>query len=86
MSLKVTFVEEEILRANRNNRKGNTQSGKLMRGKFYEQFSIDKMINEAVNKKAAVKAFYKEIEDLKKARRIRERTNVKDNFIEINCD
>ena len=58
----------------------------MMRGKFYEQFGINKMISEAVNKKSAIRAFQREIDELKKARRIREKTNIKDNFIEINCD
>ena len=44
-----------------------------MRGKFYEQFQIGKMITEAVNRRAAVRAFNKEIEELKRARRIREK-------------
>lgn len=58
----------------------------MMRGKFYEQFGINKLISEAVNKKSAIRAFQREIDELKKARRIRENANIKDNFIEINCD
>ena len=85
-SLRAFFVEEEIMKNNRANRKINPAQTKLMRGKFYEQFQIGKMITEAANKKAAVRAFNKEIEELKRARRIREKQNVKDNFLEINAD
>lgn len=55
-----------------------------MRGKFYEK--VEKRVNEAVNKKAEMRKVNKEIADLKRARRIRERTNIKDNFVALNVD
>ena len=43
-SLRAFFAEEEMMKNNRANRKVNPQSSKLMRGKFYEQFQIGKIL------------------------------------------
>lgn len=50
---------------------------------------IDKLLSNSesmASKKASIRAFYAEIEELKKLRRIRDKNNVQDNFIEINCE
>ena len=70
----------------RDNRKklGGGTSIKLMRGKFYEQ--VDKRVAEAVNKKAEIRKVNKEIADLKRARRIRERANIDIDYVHLNVD
>ena len=70
--LTVNFTEEETMRENRK-RMGGTSSIKLMRGKFYEQ--VEKRIENAVNKKAEIRKVNKEIADLKRQRRHRERAH-----------
>ena len=55
-----------------------------MRGKFYEQ--VEKRINDAVNKKAEIRKVNKEIADLKRQRRVRERANIDIDYIASNVD
>ena len=80
----VNFLEEEQIRENRKNRRANPQSVKLMRGKFTEE--IDRRIHAATNFKAGIKRENAMIRELKQARRIRERTNIKDDFVVINIE
>ena len=80
----VNFVEEEAMRDNRKNLKGNSKSVKQMRGKFYEV--IDKRIAEAVNFKKEIQKVNKEIKDLKRARRVREKANVDFDYIKKNTE
>ena len=68
----MNFTEEETMRENRK-RMGGTSSIKLMRGKFYEQ--VEKRIENAVNKKAEIRKVNKEIADLKRQRRHRDRAH-----------
>ena len=80
----VNFTEEEQTRDNRKNLRANGQSIKLMRGKFYEQ--VEKRINDAVNKKAEIRKVNKEIADLKRQRRVRERANIDIDYIASNVE
>ena len=57
-------MEEDAMRENRKNLKGNSKSIKLMRGKFYER--VEKRIAEAVDKKAEIRKVNREIKDLKR--------------------
>lgn len=72
------------MRDNRKNLKGNSKSVKQMRGKFYEV--IDKRIAETVNFKKEIKKVNKEIKDLKRARRVREKANVDFDYIKKNTE
>ena len=83
-NLTVKFVEEEEQRENRKNRRTNKLSVKLMRGKFTE--IVEKRIQETVNWKSGIKRENDLIKQLKQARRIRERTNIKDDFVVINIE
>ena len=82
--LTVNFTEEETMRENRRKMGGNSKTMKLMRGKFYEQ--VEKRIEAAVNKKAEIRKVNKEISDLKRARRIRERANIDVDFVKKNTE
>ena len=61
------------MRENRKRMGGGISSIKLIRGKFYEQ--VEKRIEGALNKKAEIRKVNKEIADLKKKRRHRERAH-----------
>ena len=55
-----------------------------MRGKFYER--VEKRVLECVDKKAEIRKVNKEIKDLKRQRRIRERANIEVDYMERNID
>lgn len=83
-SITANFVEEEAMRENRKNLKGNLKSSKQIRGKFYEL--VDKRIAEAVNKQAEIRRVNKEIKGYKRDRRIREKANIDVDFLAKNVD
>ena len=85
-SFKITanFIEEDAIRENRKNHKCNSKSTKLMRGKFYEL--VDRRIAETTNFKKEIRKVNKEIKDLKRARRVREKANVDLDFVKKNTE
>ena len=80
--LTVNYVEEEATRESRKNHQGNSKSLKHMRGKFYEL--VDRRVAECTNFEREIRKVNKEIKDLKRARRIREGSNVGVDFIKEN--